>query len=73
MNRKEDYMSRELKVTKQMIEDSRHRGYSVYGTFKGYCDLHDCCEGCNKKIRFLCKIKVKIEKLQTKIINKIHS
>ncbi len=66
-------MAKELKVTKQMIEESRHRGYSVYGTFKGYCDLHECCDNCNKRIRFLCKAKVAIEKMQTNIINKIHS
>ncbi len=64
-------MSRELKVTKQMVEESRHQGYSFYGTFKGYCDLHNCCEVCNKKVRFWCKVKVKIEKLQTKIIEKL--
>jgi hypothetical protein len=59
-----------LKVTKQMLHDSRFQGYSVYGIKKGYCDLHDCCEICNPKVRFWCKVISKIEDLQTKIINK---
>ncbi len=61
---------KELKVTKQMLYDSRHQGYSVYGTKKGYCDLHNCCETCNPKVRFWCEVIKKIENLQTKIIEK---
>jgi hypothetical protein len=61
---------KELKVTKQMLYDSRHQGYSVYGTKKGYCDLHNCCEICNPKVRFWCEVIKKIENLQTKIIEK---
>lgn len=62
---------KELNVTKQMLNDSRHQGYSVYGIKKGYCDLHDCCEICNSKVRFWCKVIARIEGLQTKIINKL--
>lgn len=61
---------KELKVTKQMLNDSRHKGYSVYGIKKGYCDLHNCCEICNSKVRFWCEVIRKIEDLQTKIIKK---
>lgn len=64
-------MNRELKVTKQMVEDSRHQGYSTYGIFKGYCDLHSSCDVCNKRVRFWCKVKGEIEKLQTRIIDKL--
>ena len=59
-----------IKVTKQMLHDSRFQGYSVYDIKKGYCNLHNCCEICNPKVRFWCKIIARIEKLQTKIINK---
>ena len=38
--------------------------------FKTYCELIDSCEVCNPKIRFLCKIKNKIENIQTEIIRK---
>ena len=61
----------ELKVTKQMLYDSRHQGYKVYGVKKGYCDLHCSCETCNPKVKFWCKTIVKIEDLQAKIITKI--
>ena len=63
--------NKELKVTRQMLHDSRHRNNSVYGIKKGYCDLHDCCEICNSKIRFWCKVIRNIEDWQTKIINNI--
>ena len=62
---------KELRITKQMLHESRHRNNCVYGIKKGYCDLHDCCEICNPKIRFLCKVIGKIEDLQVKVINKI--
>lgn len=62
---------KEMAVTKEMINESRHQGYSVYGIKKGYCDLHSCCEVCNKKVRFWCKVISFIEDLQIKIIKKI--
>ena len=62
---------KELKVTKQMMHDSRFFGYKVYGIKQGYCNLHDCCEICNPKVRFWCKVIKLIEDWQTKIINKI--
>lgn len=61
----------ELKVTKQMLHDSRFRNHSVYGIKKAYCDLHGSCEVCNPKVRFWCGVICKIEDLQTNIINKI--
>ena len=62
---------KELKVTKQMLDESRQQGYSVYGIKKGYCDLHDCCEVCNSKVRFWCEVIKKIEDLQINIIKKM--
>lgn len=62
---------KELKVTRKMLYDGRYQGNSVYGIKKSYCDLHDCCEVCNSRVRFLCKIIQKIEDLQIKIIDKI--
>ena len=60
----------EMKVTKQMLYDSRHRRNGIYGIKKGYCDLHDCCEICNPRVRFWCKVIRCIEDWQTKIIEK---
>ena len=62
---------KELKVTKQMLHDSRHRNNCVYSIKKGYCDLHDCCDICNLKIRFWCKVIRDIEDLQEKVIKKL--
>lgn len=42
----------------------------ITGLFKKYCFLNDCCENCNKKVRFWCKVKVRISKHQEKIITK---
>lgn len=61
----------ELKVTRQMLHDSRYQGCSVYDIKKGYCDLHDCCEVCNPRVRFWCEVIKKIEDRQTKIIKKL--
>ena len=54
-----------------MLNESKHCGNRVYNTKKAYCNLLNCCEMCNSNVRFWCKVIAKIEKLQTKIINKI--
>lgn len=61
---------KKLKVTKQMLNESRHLDCSIYDIKKGYCDLHDCCEVCNPKVRFWCNIVSRIEDLQKRIIIK---
>lgn len=38
--------------------------------FTVYCDLNSCCEECNKKVRFLCKVKERLTACQDKIIRK---
>ena len=56
------------KITRKELIEARYQGNHVYGYFKAYCDLNSCCECCNRWVRMLCKLKCKIENLQTKII-----
>lgn len=55
-------------ITRQRLDELRRQGYKVYGYKKAFCDGHDCCEYCDKVVRFGCKIINKIEALQTKRI-----
>lgn len=43
----------------------------ITGLFKRYCFSNSCCENCNKKVRFWCKIKDRIREHQEKIITKL--
>ena len=43
----------------------------IKGLFKKYCFLNACCENCSSKVRFWCKIKVRISEHQEKIIKKL--
>jgi len=61
----------EKKLTMEQVNESRHQGKNIYGTKKGYCNLINCCDHCNKNVRFWCKVIVKIEEHQKKIIEKI--
>ena len=56
------------KITRKELSEARFQGNHVYGYFKAYCDLNECCEHCNCLVRLLCKLKKKIEALQVKII-----
>ena len=56
------------KITRKKLNNARLQGNHVYGYFKAYCDLNECCEHCNCLVRLLCKLKGKIEALQVKII-----
>lgn len=58
-------------MTKEQLEQGRHRGHCVYGYYSSYCFQTDSCERCDKFVRFGCKIKNKIEDIQTKRILKI--
>ena len=58
-------------VTREQLEESRRRGCNIYGYKTAFCDLHDCCEACDKKVRFICKIICRLEALQIKRILKI--
>ena len=56
------------KIARKELNEAQFQGNNVYGYFKAYCDLNSCCEYCNRWVRMLCKLKNKIENLQTKII-----
>ena len=60
-----------MRITRSQLEESRRRGYRVYGYKKAFCDLHSCCEKCDKRIRLLCKLICWIEDIQEKIILRI--
>lgn len=49
------------------IVNSELKGHRL---FERYCRLNSCCENCNKKVRFWCKIKDQLIKHQEKIITK---
>lgn len=50
------------------IVNSELKGHPL---FTRYCHFNSCCENCNKKVRFWCKVRKRIERLQEKIITKI--
>lgn len=39
--------------------------------FDTYCQLNGCCEECNRKVRFWCKVKERLIKHQEKIIKNV--
>ena len=49
------------------IVNSELKGHRL---FERYCWLNSCCENCNEKVRFWCKIKNQLIKHQEKIITK---
>ena len=49
------------KITRKELSEARFQGGHIYGYFKAYCGLNECCEHCNCLIRLLCKLKRKIE------------
>jgi len=57
--------------TRQQLEEGRHHSYRVYGYFWSFCELNDCCDRCDRTIRFWCKVKCAIERVQTKRILRI--
>lgn len=58
-------------ISREQLEESRRRGGCVYGYKTAFYELHDCCEVCDKKVRFVCKIICCLEELQIKRILKI--
>lgn len=56
------------KITRKQLNEARFQGPHVYGYFKAFCDLNDSCDGCNRLVRLLCRLRNKIEILQIKII-----
>lgn len=66
-------------MTREELEEGRRERdenlhvVRIYGYKRSYCSLIGCCEECDKRIRFGCKIIHKIEDIQTKRILKICS
>lgn len=63
-------------MTREELEQARreideHGVTRIYGYKRAFCSLNDCCENCDKHIRFWCKVTRKIEKIQEKRILKI--
>ena len=57
--------------TRKQLEEARYFGFRTYGHFTAFCNLNRSCEECDRIIRFGCKVKNKIEDLQTKRILRI--
>ena len=60
-----------MRITREQLVESRYRPNGVYGYKKAFCDLHACCENCDKYVRILCKVICKLEEMQTNRILKI--
>lgn len=58
-------------MTRDELEQGRHRGNRTYGYFWSFCEQNRCCEDCDKFVRIGCILKRKIEDVQTKRILKI--
>lgn len=63
--------SERMNMTRDELEQGRHRGYRTYGYFWSFCEQNRCCEDCDKLVRIGCILKRKIEDVQTKRILKI--
>lgn len=50
------------------IVNSECKGHSL---FYRYCHFNSCCENCNKKVRFWCKVRNRLVKHQERIIKKL--
>lgn len=59
------------KITFKDVLEDRNNSDNKCSYFKHYCYLNDCCDKCDKKIRFICKFKNKLENIQNKIIEKM--
>ena len=59
-------------MTANELNACRRKGRKVYGWFSAYCCSQDCCDNCDKIVRFGCKLKTKIEAAQTGRILRIY-
>ena len=57
--------------TRDQLKGARHVGFRTYGYITAFCNLNRSCEECDRIIRFGCRVKSKIEELQTKRIFRI--
>lgn len=63
-------------MTREELEQARreideHGVTRIYGYRHAFCGLVNCCDNCDKRIRFWCKVCRRIEKIQEKRILKI--
>ncbi len=63
-------------MTREELEQARHEidalgVMRIYGYKHAYCRYINCCDNCDKYIRFWCKLICKIGKIQEKHILKI--
>ena len=58
-------------VTREQLEDGRHRTFSLVGYKTSYCDLIGSCEECDRVVSFWCRVIRKIEEIQKKRILRI--
>lgn len=61
----------EKKINYNELKNARCKDKNLYDYYKSYCSLMSCCEECNSKIRFWCKVIDKIRDIQKKYILKI--
>ena len=59
-----------MQISREQLEANRNKS-NIYGYKKTYCGFQNSCEDCDKKVRFWCKVILKIEDIQTKRILKI--
>lgn len=62
---------KEKKVSAWQLECARCQNGKIHGYFYAYCSLQGSCDTCNRRVRFLCRIKSKFEDWQTEIIRAI--
>lgn len=58
-------------MTRDELEAGRHSGHRTYGYFWSFCRQNSCCEDCDKMVRIGCRLKRKVEDLQTRRILRI--
>lgn len=64
-------MEEQKTTRRQLLDACWTSNGSRRGYFAAYCALHSCCEKCNRWVRLLCWVKLKIENLQTAIILRV--
>ena len=63
-------INKRKKITRKMMNEYQPNG-NKYGTYRTYCELNGCCDTCNPKVRFLCKVRNRwINSIQEYIIEK---
>lgn len=56
---------------KDITWDHVTKEYVGLPLFQKWCNLNSCCEECDAKVRFWCRVKSKITEHQKKLIRRI--